>query len=249
MRISAVFLIAILALVGWLTASSLLARGSNSPDALRVTAEPGVPAWETAAVAREFMPLVLQVDRDFSVRPRPFVVRLYPTQARFAAALYKLEGVHPQGEWDTDGNVVHGVLPLGPDPLDSPHRMAHIYTEWVFDGLTHNQSDAEPDPAWLYDGLAEVEASRVAPVGPCTLRGHFVFPKSDLVTPAQWWKARGSGLAAWEYCEAHVWAQAVVNRVGWARTVYLLKHSRSWSRFGAAAITAYGRRTADRVSS
>ena len=64
----------------------------------------------------------------------------------------RLEGVGLEGPADRTGNIVHGLMPIFPPVRQPRHALAHIMTEWVMDGLTHNTSNHEPDPSWLYGG-------------------------------------------------------------------------------------------------
>jgi len=81
-----------------------------------------------------------------------------------------------------------------------------------------------------------VIAGRVASAGGCELHGFAPIPLTELAPPAQWWKVRGAGGGAMEYCEAHVAAQEVIDRRGWSVVVRLLHHSRSWSAFAKAVL-------------
>jgi hypothetical protein len=158
-------------------------------------------------------------------------ILVFATHRAFGRKLHQLEGVWPQGQWDDAGNVVHGVLPLGPGLTNVRHRLAHIYVEWIFDHLVHNVADIEPRPAWLYDGLAEVLAQRIAPVSGCVLRGKYPIPISALADPAAWWRVRGTGFASLEYCEAEQAADTIAGRLGWHRLFHDLVNSKSWLGF------------------
>jgi hypothetical protein len=163
------------------------------------------------------------------------IVRVYPTHLLFARALHRLDDSWPQAFWDNASNVVDGVLLLGPRFPGVRHRLAHVYAEWAFDRLTHNTNDAELRPAWLYDGLAELEAQRVERT-PCDLHGHRPLPLAVLAAPRQWSRRRATALAGVEYCEAQQAAARVVARVGWSRVVRRLHQSSSWAEFAGSVL-------------
>jgi hypothetical protein len=194
------------------------------------------PAVGTSEI-RRFSAIVTGVDRLIRTRPWPFRVDVYRSHAAFARALEASQGQIPAGLWDTDGNIVNGVMPLQAVPGNAKHRLAHIYAEWVFSRLTHTQVDL-PWPAWLFAGLAEAAAQRVAPGGRCLLRGYHPFSLAALSRPATWWRLRHEGAGAVEYCEARLAAQRIVRRLGWSRIDRRLRRSRSWLAFARAVYSS-----------
>lgn len=170
-----------------------------------------------------------RIERNFDVQMPFLTLRFYATHREFGEALRKFEGESPQGGWDNLGNVVNDVLPVGPLFLEARHRLAHVYAEWVFNDLTHNTL-VEPRPAWLYDGLAELEAQRMSPEK-CELRGHMPLALSELSAPRNWWRVRGTGEASLEYCESETAAESLVKRYGWTSMVRRMKASTSWANF------------------
>jgi hypothetical protein len=204
------------------------------------------PSKRADAVASRILGVVLpQVDAILGVAPTPFAVRVYPTFAAFSAALKRLQDVSPDGDWDSAGNIVHGFLPLAPDVSQAKHRYAHIYSEWVFDRLTHNTTDREPNPAWLYDGLAEAVANRVAPDGLCRKRGLFLVSLRTLANPSVWASIRAEGGGGMEYCEATIGANRIIAHLGWQRVINWLKHAPTWGVFGTHILRRRGSTSLD----
>jgi len=123
----------------------------KAPEArtIRLLREPGSSRVESAAIKAEFREIIPEVDALLRVSAQPFTVRLYPNLHAFGLELRKLEGESPQGAWDTAGNVVHGILPLGPGLANARHHLAHIYGEWVFDRLTSTRRRRGCMPGWL----------------------------------------------------------------------------------------------------
>ncbi|HZT97971.1 MAG TPA: hypothetical protein VFB34_14145, partial [Chloroflexota bacterium] len=175
-----------------------------------------------------------RVDHDFGVaRPVALTAIVYARHQAFGTELHHLEGLGPQSSIDNMGNDVHGLLPIGPYVPSLPHSLAHVYTEAVLDRLTHNLSDRQPDPAWLYDGLAEVEAGRLTGPLLCTGPHHVDFPLATIAHPRSWWKIRGGPFGDQVYCEAAEAASGIVSRWGWRDIVLLLHRARSWPGFAA----------------
>lgn len=183
------------------------------------------------------------IDRVFKVSMPVLRVHVYPSHSAFAQSLHGQTGLWPEGLGDNLGNVVEANLLVGPSLLYLRHRLAHVYTEWVLDTLTNNWSGAEPRPAWLYDGLAEIEAQDVASMPGCRLHGRWILPLSGLASPRQWWRIRGSPLAGVEYCEAESAAGRIVRRLGWERLVGLLRQAHAWQDFArGVSFVAMGNR-------
>lgn len=178
--------------------------------------------------------VAVAVARVFHQAPRGLTLHFYVSQAGFSRALFRSEHLWPQNSGDDTGNIVYGVLPLGPQVGANSHRLAHVYTEWVIDGLTHNRTDRQPSPAWLYDGLAEYVANHVGGVALC--RGTTSIPLAlrSISAPSDWWRIRGGPFGPLEYCKAESQVQQIVSRLGWARVLELLTHSGSWRRFASS---------------
>jgi hypothetical protein len=220
-------------LIGAYAGSNLVGAypvGAARRVGFNVVAAPGVSRGWIAKVSNALRSIQPKVDHGFRVAMPKLTVHFYSTHAAFGATLHRLEGVWPQAGWDNAGNIVAGVLPLGPPFLGIRHRLAHIYSEWDFDRLTHNPADLEPWPAWLYDGLAEVEAQRIAPEL-CRLHGVMPLRLASLADPREWWRVRGTAHAGLEYCEAETAAARVVARVGWPGVVRAMHRAASWRQF------------------
>jgi hypothetical protein len=247
-------LICVLAVTGIVAAGFIMrafpafaGSGTRQPRAasaasLRIQAQPGVSARTISLVRSNLLYLRPRIDTDFGVRDYPILlVRLYASHRAFAHALHTLEGVWPEGDADTSGNIVRGVLPLGPPNAYLRHNLAHTYTEWVLDRLTHNRSDRQPNPAWLYDGIAEWEAARRTAPLPCHLSGPYPLQLSSLTTARQWWRTRAGIYGGLAYCEAADEASRLITRVGWPTTRMLLHQSRGWSQFSRVLEAASAR--------
>jgi hypothetical protein len=210
------------------------ARAGNPSTMPRIVAEQGVPIAVVRRVQGDLMRIQPLVDADFPAhRQTRLTVRLYRSHASFARALKQLEGIEPEGSGDALGNVVHGILPLGPPNSFLEHNLVHVYTEWVLDQLTLNRSDRQPNPAWLYDGLAEWEADRRGAPLPCRLTGTYPLPLKAIAAPDQWWTTRAGINAGLEYCEARVAAGRLIRRAGWNTVRRLLSTHPSWHDFAA----------------
>ena len=188
------------------------------------------PRWN-ATVRRSLERVGPRIESDLHVTMPRLMVRIYGNRPLFSRALEGADGLRPAGSWDTAGNVVDDGLVLGPALSWSEHRLAHIIAEWIFDRLTHNVTDSEPRPAWLYDGLAEVEAQRVVPSLTCLLHDKMPLPLQSLAAPRQWLSIRNTSLIWLEYCEALVAAGHVIARIGWVRLVSDMHHASSWAAF------------------
>lgn len=216
---------------------------ASAPSDVRIRAASGVPASTLQRVRGTVFRARRAVDRDFPPHGDGILtIRLFATQVAFARALRRQQGIAPQGPSDALGNVTYGTLLLGPPNALFRHNLAHVYTEWVLDLLTHNRSDRQPDPAWLYDGIAEWEASRVAGSLPCSIPGAFPLPLHSLVTARQWLSVRGTVNGGLEYCEAQLAAGRLIHRVGWTRVRFLLAHSGSWAGFAANLLARQSQR-------
>lgn len=191
------------------------------------------PRWN-ATVRRSLEKVSPRIESDLHVTMPRLTVRLYGNRPLFSRAVKGADGLRPAGLWDTAGNVVDNTLILGPSLSWTRHRLAHIISEWIFDRLTHNVSDAEPRPAWLYDGLAEVEAQRVTPRLTCTLHGHMPLSLSRLANPHEWQTIRTTSLIWLEYCEARTAANHVITRIGWTDMISDLHNASSWAAFAVA---------------
>ncbi len=237
LRLPAIALVLAIGAALVFTIQTSRAGSVHPPSDLRVIAQPGVPTTTVDLVTNELVRVRPLIDADFNVHDRPLLtVRLYATHSAFARALHRLEGVWPQGAEDTSGNVVHGILPLGPVNAVLPHNLSHVYTEWVMDRLTGDTSDRQPDPAWLYDGIAEWEADRRSVPVPCSLSGAFPLTLSSLASPAHWWATRAGIFGGLEYCEARDGAARLIARVGWQHLVRLLQTMHNWNRFSRALL-------------
>ncbi len=186
-------------------------------------------AW-VSRVAEALEKVEPRVDRDFHVSPTRLTVRIYASHGDFGDELFRLEGVRPQSPVDNMGNVVHHLLPVGPNERNLAHSLAHVYTESVLDRLSHNSSDREPDPAWLYDGLAELEAGMVTHSLTCRLFSDRMLP-ALVSSPEEWWRVRGGPLAGVEYCQAEARAAEIVRHQGWRTVTRLLRRASSWQAF------------------
>jgi hypothetical protein len=203
-----------------------------SPVAIRMLAGAGVPVSEIQSVRATLAAIRPRIDADFAVAGRPtLTVDVFASNSAYARTFHRLEGLWPEGRQDTTGNVVHGVMPIGPPNAYLEHNLAHIYTEWVLDRLTHNTDDRQPSPAWLYDGIAEWEADRVGTPLSCHLTTPYVLPLASIASPRQWWATRATIFGGLEYCEAESATARLVDRTGWDRLVTLLHRAGSWQRF------------------
>ena len=222
----AMFALGGLAIVGW----AHVARSSQAPISVPVSGV-GVSARVLDRFRLDINEVVPRVDEILDVSPRPFKVSVYGSERKYAQVLRASQGETPAGSWDASGNIVRGFLPVEADLGEVKHHIAHVYSEWVFDGETHNSSDEEPDPAWLYDGLAEVIAERVAPTGSCRLRGFHPLSLTALSSPTNWWRVRTVGGGGMEYCEARLAARHIVDRLGWRTLDWKLHVAASWPQF------------------
>lgn len=211
--------------------SQVLTSTATYRDSIRIVESSSGSEKFGRAVLRMLSTISTSLDQQFHVRGTTLTVRLFGTHRGFGLALHRSQGVWPQGGWDNAGNIVAGVLPLGPYLGNANHRLAHIYAEWLFDRLAHNKSDREPDPAWLYDGLAEVAADRLTSTEACQLHGQYPIPLRELAEPRAWWQIRGSPRATLEYCEATIKTEQMVRCAGWNAIVADLHHSTSWANF------------------
>jgi hypothetical protein len=238
---------AILDLVGttWRAhAGQAVSRDLASAAVLRIQADRGASGGEVALVRQTLVHVRPLIDLDFGVRDHPLLtVHIYASHQAFGRALHRLEGVWPQGDMDASGNVVHGVLPLGPPNAYLRHNLAHIYTEWVMDRLTHIVRDRQPSPAWLYDGIAEWEADRRSQSPPCHMLEPYLLPLDSLRSPQSWWRMRGGPLGGVAYCEAKTAAAALIDRVSWARTRQMMRASGSWTVFARKLQSTAGRQS------
>lgn len=215
--------------------SAVRPGGSVRTSAAVVSFRAGVRATRAQIVAHEVEYVRGRIGRDFGRRPGALRVLLLPTHSAFARALWRLQGARPQGTDDDSGAVVRGLLLLGPE--DDPylrHNLAHVYTEWVMDGLSGNGSDALPNGTWLYDGLAEYEALKYAPAGvECRVRARPPFDVAHLNTPQRWMAMRAGPFGSLAYCLASMKVQAVVERIGLRNLVEALHGTVSWGRLAA----------------
>lgn len=209
--------------------TSVAREGSNG---IRIVTQAGVEKSRRVLILTELGEIRQSVDADFGMTSRPLlVVKVFATHAGFARALYDLDGVRPEGTGDTVGNVVNATLPLGPPNSFLRHNLAHVYTEWILDRLTHNSADRQPNPAWLYDGIAEWEADRYSDPLPCSLHGAYPLALTAIASEPQWWHTRAGLFGGLEYCEAKLAAQHLIHRVGFSAVRALLHSSGSWTRF------------------
>lgn len=204
------------------------ASSSDSP-AVRVSASSTSDSRWVSSVISVINREAPIIEHRFHVHMPILWLRFYATHRAFGRDLHSAEGVEPQAGWDNLGNVVSGTLPIGPRFLEARHRLAHAYSEWVFDRVTHNH-DLEPQPAWLYDGLAELIAQSISRET-CELRGHMPIPISRLSSARIWTKIRGTAQASLEYCEAETAVKNLVKRIGWALIVEDMHDSTSWADF------------------
>jgi hypothetical protein len=233
-RWAALAALALAALLGGLWGWHAARSSGSVPAGVRIWMQPGVESGDAERIATDFARLRSAVDADFPAHAHPAItLRFYGTHAAFAAALHRLEGVWPERAGDNVGNIVGNTLPLGPDAGMLVHNLAHVYTEWVLDRLTGNAADRQPDPAWLYDGLAEYEADRRSSPVPCRLTGGYVVPLAQLDTPVDWWRVRGTIYQGLEYCEAEDAAAHIVRRIGWTRIERLLGLHPIWAWFAS----------------
>lgn len=195
-------------------------------------------AYDTTVSSRTARPILRAlnqvgpaIESDFGTSMTTVSLRIYGTHASFGRELRGLQRVEPEGSGDNMGNVVGGILPMGPGVRYLRHTLAHVYTEWVMDKLNRNVSDREPSPAWLYDGLAEYVANQVSRPMYCRLRGRTLISLRELSQPTSWWRIRATPLQGAEYCEAERAAAQIVRARGWGRLVRLLHRSRSWAEF------------------
>ncbi len=209
------------------------AHRSSQTGATSIVVRPraGAHAAHAKTTARILSKLSRTIDRDFRVRARRLKVRMYSSHLAFARELLRTEHLWPEGIGDNTSNIVRGVLRLGPGAGRDKHRLAHVYTEWILDRLTHNTSDLQPRPAWLYDGLAEFEADRVAGTAMCRRTGDVSLPLSRLASPASWWKIRGTPFGPLEYCEAESRVSRLLSHLSWDTVLHRLETSGSWTRF------------------
>lgn len=210
------------------------ASPAHLASSVEIRAQPGVSPSLEGTVTTDLRAQQPVIDADFGIRRAPrLVARLYATHRAFAAVLHRSQGVWPQGRQDDLGNVAGNTLPIGPHPPYLTHNLSHVYTEWLLDRLTHNRSDRQPSPAWLYDGIAEYEADRRGGALPCRIPGTFPLPLSSLASPQQWWRIRATAFGDLAYCEARIAAERLITRVGWDRVARLLRRDVSWPAFAA----------------
>jgi hypothetical protein len=164
------------------------------------------------------------------VYPPGLTVELFATHRSFAGALWAQQRQRPQTDTDNSSSIVRNTLLLG--PLPAPylwHNLAHIYTEWIVDRLTHNVSDALPSDPWLYDGLAEFEAYRYAPEGlTCSATASPIVDVRQIRTARQWLALRAGPLGPITYCLSYVRVRTLVAHAGWKCIVTALRDARGW---------------------
>jgi hypothetical protein len=179
------------------------------------------------------------MERDFGVRVGRLTVRLYPSHAAFAAALWRQQHTRPQSPLDDTSSIRGSTLLLGPEqPAYLAHDLVHVYAEWLMDRLSGNSSDRLPPEPWLYDGLAEVEASRYAGAGwQCAVHGPPPFDVTHLHTARAWLVRRAGPWGSLEYCLAEAAAQRAVRRLGWRHVLALIRRE-GWKRAGSAISSA-----------
>ncbi|MGH2410607.1 MAG: hypothetical protein ACRDGS_09590 [Chloroflexota bacterium] len=199
---------------------------------IRVEEPHGASAGLQHRVSKLLPRLSKRIDSDFHVRPTgQLTVVLYSSHTAFARAMFRNERLWPQGRLDNVANVTRSVLPLGPAIPRLAHSLAHVYTEWILDRLTHNSSDRQPNPAWLYDGLAEWEADHASRPVACSIPAAYPLSLASLASPERWRALRSGALGGLEYCEARTGAGRLISRVGWPRLIHLLHASHSWHGF------------------
>jgi hypothetical protein len=175
------------------------------------------------------------IGHDFGVYPPKLTVELFATHPAFTQALWSQQHQRPQTTTDDSSSIVKNTLLLGPlPPAYLWHNLAHVYTEWIVDQITHNSSDALPSDPWLYDGLAEYEAYRYAPSGfTCSGGPSPILDVTKIRTARQWLALRAGPLTSVVYCLSYLRVRALVAHAGWKCVVSALHDPRGWT--GAAA--------------
>lgn len=228
------------------TASGVSRSNQPNPspaDYAVVWSQPGVLGPLRDIVASEIARLRTLMGRDFGVHPGRLHVRLYATHASFAHALRLQQHRQPQAPLDDTSSVVHGTLLLGPLSASYlQHNLAHVYAEWLIDGLIGNRSGALPSNPWLYDGLAEYEAYRHAPGGMrCSGGTESPFDVTTVRTARRWMALRPGPLGPLEYCLAYLQVRRIIARVRFPCVVSALRHI-PWPRLAGFLMSPPARR-------
>jgi hypothetical protein len=195
-----------------------------------ITADPGVRRTALSVIDTTLTSARGWIAADLGVLMPLLQVRVFADHRAFAHALRRMQHVSPQSEGDNLSNVVGDSLLLGPvDPSYLRHNLVHVYTEWVLDRLTGNQSDRLPSNPWLYDGIAEFEAYRHEPGSlPCHAGGSPPFNVTAIHSPARWLRLRAGPLGSLEYCLAFLRVRYIVGHTGLWRLVAHIETS-DWS--------------------
>jgi len=211
-------------------------------DHVSVWTEVGVVPSLGRAIAFHVAGLRARIGRDFEARPRALRIEMYATHRSFARALWREQKQRPQTALDDTSNITHDTLLVG--PVSAPylwHNLAHVYTEWVMDGITGNRSDALPPDPWLYDGLAEYEAHRYAPKSmPCSVGSAHPLDVTDVRTAKGWLALRSGPMGSLEYCLASIEVTHEVKRRGWHFIVRALHRQHSWPSLAMSLEREYG---------